>query len=398
MLEAADALELPALAPRPLAADARRRFTVGFVVPDVSSPFYASALKGAQVALEQAGYRVMLMDCEQSAEGEVAALQTLLAHRVDGLLVSTVGIDLERLRRRRRPPRRPVRLLRQRRPRRGRRHACCSTTPPGSTCSSTTWSAHGHERIGLLAGSTSETSGHERRAAFRSALARHGLDLDAAHVAGERWTREDGHRATREHARPRAAHRPRSSPRASSSRSAAIAACRELGLRIPDDVALATFDDAYFAELLDPPLTAVAYDPSRGRPPGGRAPRRGDARRRAGPRRDVRDPGATSSTRRSCGCHGVSATAPAIRLVGVSKRYGTTLALRETDLEIAEGEFFCLLGPSGCGKTTTLNLIGGFVNPSSGEIYIRDERVDAHAAAPAAASTPSSSRTRSSRT
>jgi spermidine/putrescine transport system ATP-binding protein len=72
----------------------------------------------------------------------------------------------------------------------------------------------------------------------------------------------------------------------------------------------------------------------------------------------------------------MSATLPAIRLVGVSKRYGTALALRETDLEIAEGEFFCLLGPSGCGKTTTLNLIGGFVNPSSGEIHIRDERVD----------------------
>jgi spermidine/putrescine transport system ATP-binding protein len=72
----------------------------------------------------------------------------------------------------------------------------------------------------------------------------------------------------------------------------------------------------------------------------------------------------------------VSESIPAIRLAGVSKRYGTQLALRETDLDIAEGEFFCLLGPSGCGKTTTLNLIGGFVNPSSGEIYIRNERVD----------------------
>jgi spermidine/putrescine transport system ATP-binding protein len=73
---------------------------------------------------------------------------------------------------------------------------------------------------------------------------------------------------------------------------------------------------------------------------------------------------------------GVTAEAPAIRLVGVSKQYGGQTALRESDLEIAEGEFFCLLGPSGCGKTTTLNLIGGFVNASSGEIYIRDQRVD----------------------
>jgi spermidine/putrescine transport system ATP-binding protein len=69
-------------------------------------------------------------------------------------------------------------------------------------------------------------------------------------------------------------------------------------------------------------------------------------------------------------------SAPAIRLAGVSKRYGSQLALRPTDLEIGEGEFFCLLGPSGCGKTTTLNLVGGFVNASSGEIYIRDTRVD----------------------
>jgi DNA-binding LacI/PurR family transcriptional regulator len=42
----------------------------------------------------------------------------------------------------------------------------------------------------------------------------------------------------------------------------ALLACRDSGVRIPDELALATFDDAYFAELLEPPLTAVAYDPS----------------------------------------------------------------------------------------------------------------------------------------
>jgi spermidine/putrescine transport system ATP-binding protein len=69
-------------------------------------------------------------------------------------------------------------------------------------------------------------------------------------------------------------------------------------------------------------------------------------------------------------------TSPAILLHGVSKRYGTHIALHPTDLEIAAGEFFCLLGPSGCGKTTTLNLVGGFVNPSGGEIHIVGRRVD----------------------
>jgi spermidine/putrescine transport system ATP-binding protein len=68
--------------------------------------------------------------------------------------------------------------------------------------------------------------------------------------------------------------------------------------------------------------------------------------------------------------------ANAIELRGVSKRYRDTVALQPVDLEIRDGEFFCLLGPSGCGKTTTLNLIGGFVQVSSGEIWIEGRRAD----------------------
>jgi spermidine/putrescine ABC transporter ATP-binding subunit len=65
-----------------------------------------------------------------------------------------------------------------------------------------------------------------------------------------------------------------------------------------------------------------------------------------------------------------------IELRGVSKRYGSNVALRSLDLEIRDGEFFCLLGPSGCGKTTTLNLIGGFVAPTEGTIWLRGRRID----------------------
>jgi ABC-type Fe3+/spermidine/putrescine transport system ATPase subunit len=68
--------------------------------------------------------------------------------------------------------------------------------------------------------------------------------------------------------------------------------------------------------------------------------------------------------------------AAGIELRGIVKRYGQHLALRNLDLEIRDGEFFCLLGPSGCGKTTTLNLIGGFVAATEGTIWLRGERID----------------------
>src|SRR3954452_24022237 len=72
------------------------------------------------------------------------------------------------------------------------------------------------------------------------------------------------------------------------------------------------------------------------------------------------------------------ADAAAIAFRGVMKRYGSQVALQPTDLEISEGEFFCLLGPSGCGKTTTLNLVGGVVSPSDGEVLIRGQSVNKH--------------------
>ncbi len=53
------------------------------------------------------------------------------------------------------------------------------------------------------------------------------------------------------------------------------------------------------------------------------------------------------------------------------KKFGDAIAVDHIDLEVQDGEFFSLLGPSGCGKTTTLRMIGGFEEPTSGVIELR---------------------------
>ncbi len=57
----------------------------------------------------------------------------------------------------------------------------------------------------------------------------------------------------------------------------------------------------------------------------------------------------------------------------VSKNYGQVSAVKSVDLAVASGSFLALLGPSGCGKTTCLRLIGGFEQPTAGEVFIRGE-------------------------
>ncbi|HZJ10498.1 MAG TPA: ABC transporter ATP-binding protein, partial [Trueperaceae bacterium] len=59
----------------------------------------------------------------------------------------------------------------------------------------------------------------------------------------------------------------------------------------------------------------------------------------------------------------------------ISKEFGTVKAVNDVSFDIADGEFVCLLGPSGCGKTTTLRLIAGLEQPTSGRIAIGDRDV-----------------------
>ena len=60
-----------------------------------------------------------------------------------------------------------------------------------------------------------------------------------------------------------------------------------------------------------------------------------------------------------------------VRLVSVTKKFGDAIAVDAITLDVSDGEFFTLLGPSGCGKTTTLRMIGGFEQPTSGLIELK---------------------------
>jgi putative spermidine/putrescine transport system ATP-binding protein len=64
-----------------------------------------------------------------------------------------------------------------------------------------------------------------------------------------------------------------------------------------------------------------------------------------------------------------------IALQNVAKSYGTSRAVEDMSLDIAQGEFVALLGPSGCGKTTTLRMIAGFIEATSGRILFDDRDV-----------------------
>jgi LacI family transcriptional regulator len=238
------------------------------------------------------------MDSGQELEGEMEALKTLLNHQVDGLLLSTVGISES--------------VFDEIVMRRGTPCVFFDSMVRGAGAGAVTLDnvagidllvdhlvVHGHRRIAILAGSLEETSGRERLDAFRAAMGRHALEVTPDLVRVCRWTQEDGERAMLELL---AAGEPPTAVVASSAELAVgcLTACRSRALRLPDDLAVACFDDPYFGALLEPALTAVAYDPAAvGRAAAGLLV---DAIRDGGDSRQHTVP-VRLAIRRSCGCN-----------------------------------------------------------------------------------------------
>ena len=138
----------------------------------------------------------MLMDSGQGADGELAALRTLLNHQIDGVCCS-------------RPSGSRSSGSSSSWAGAGRRAcsstACCPARARAASCIDNDDGidrlvdhlvGHGHGRIALLAGSLDESSGSQRLDAFHAAMKRHGLDVPEGYVRGERWATAEGCRAT----------------------------------------------------------------------------------------------------------------------------------------------------------------------------------------------------------
>jgi len=249
VLAAADALGFEA---NRLARSLRTQssLSVGIVVPDVATAFWAAAVKGAQDVLEQAGYLVLVMSSERDPARERAALRRLRAYRVDGILLATSG-DYDPL-----AAGTPVVFFDRFVPGDDSGHVALANRE-GMTLLVDHLRDHGHTRIGFVGGHPGSTSADERRAAFEAAAGALGARRPGYVRAGdEGWTEASAEEAA--HAMLSLAGRPTAIVAASDTLAVGtLRAIRKLGLRVPGDVALVSFDDPIAGDLIDPPLTAL---------------------------------------------------------------------------------------------------------------------------------------------
>lgn len=232
---------------------------VGMLLPDVAVASYASMLDGAQAVLEPEGYQVLVMNTGRNPEREQAALRTLYARHVDGMLVATSGGFVE--------GDAPVVFFDHVLAGRGLGFSAADNHGGVSTLVRHLVEVHAHERIAYLGAPLEPSPGGarlehgsatERLEAFRHAMGTARLPVVPEYlVAGDHaWSHVSGGAAAR--ALMELDEPPTAIVAASDTLAlGALRGLRALGRRVPDDVALVCFDDPLDGDLLDPPMTAL---------------------------------------------------------------------------------------------------------------------------------------------
>jgi LacI family transcriptional regulator, galactose operon repressor len=231
----------------------RATHTVGLVVGDIENPFFAAAARGLSDVLEAAGYTVLLANADERSDREALAVEALRRRRVDGLVVVPApGAQLAEV------ARAGVPLVQLDRFVRGlAADAVMVENAAGAAAAVAHLAALGHRRIGILSDTPRISSSAERIRGYRHALAAAGIAADERLVSIAGPTQAEGHRAAL--ALLGGADRPTALFTANNFMTVgALLAARDLGLRIPADLALVGFDDLDWTALVDPPLTAVS--------------------------------------------------------------------------------------------------------------------------------------------
>ncbi len=227
----------------------RSSLFVGMVVPDMTQPVLVAVIEGAQDALEQRGYQLLLMNSKRRAERHAEAVRMLRAHRVAGLLIGGAG-EYE-------PSDLPTVCFDTASPI-GSHGAVLPANREGIELLVQHLLEHGHTRIAYLGGPTG--IGDERRVAFEETLRRAWLAVPTDYIRMDDTCMWDGASAEPATAALLALETPPTAIVTGSDKLAVgvIRALHAAGKRIPEDVALVSFNDPPLGDVLDPPLTALS--------------------------------------------------------------------------------------------------------------------------------------------
>jgi LacI family transcriptional regulator len=232
----------------------RQTMVLAVVIPDITNPFFAGLFRGVEDGATPRGYQVLLCNTDGSAERQQSHLHSLAARRVDGVILASTFINdptVRWLRHQLNPY-----VLVNRFSDEGVDPFVGSDDLRGATLATQHLIGLGHSRIGHLAGQSTISTGVLRRKGYLAALAEARFEADPELLVESGFIEEGGAEAME---RLLDLKKPPTAIFAVTDLAAigAYGVARRRGLRIPDDLAIAGYNDIPLASRLIPGLTTV---------------------------------------------------------------------------------------------------------------------------------------------
>jgi len=226
---------------------------IGVLLPDLYGEFFSEVIRGIDIAARRSGYH-LIVSSSHNDKAEIEAAMRAMRGRVDGVIIMSPDIDAQALMANL-PASHPVVLLN------------CAIR--GATFDSVNIDnsrgaraivrhliSHGHTRIAIIAGANRNVDGHERQLGYRAALRDASLDRNVQWETPGNFTEDSGFEAAKSLLKLRS--RPTAIFAANDSMAiGALSALRESGVSVPEEIAVAGFDDIPIARHVNPPLTSV---------------------------------------------------------------------------------------------------------------------------------------------
>ncbi|MER3524875.1 MAG: LacI family transcriptional regulator [Ignavibacteria bacterium] len=226
---------------------------IGLLLPDLFGEFFSEVLRGSDQTAQQAHYHLVVSSSHNNKE-EIRAALTMMRGRVDGLVIMSPHIDAETLNENL-PHSLPVVLLN-----------CCVESDKFDSLNIDNYGGafamtrhlleHGHRRVAIIKGTENNIDAAQRLRAYCDAMRQYGGELDERLQASGTFSEASGYDAATTllelHPRPTAIFASNDSMAIG-----ALSALRDKGVEVPQEIALAGFDDVPIAAYLTPTLTSV---------------------------------------------------------------------------------------------------------------------------------------------
>lgn len=233
--------------------------TIGLIIPDIANPFFADIAKTIEQEARAKGYFIILCDSGENQEAEVELVRILKNRKVDGMIIAPVGLrsrHIEELYQ----SGFPVVIIDRYFPDLSVPYITTDNFQ-GAFDAVDYLIRHGHKRIACIQGLRGSQPNRDRVSGYLEALKRNHIPADQELIVGDSFSEENGYIQTR---LLFSFEKPPDAVFALSNLISlgVIKAAREMGLQIPRDFSLVSFDEQPFSAYLVPPMTTIEQQKS----------------------------------------------------------------------------------------------------------------------------------------